>query len=198
LRIPFRYIHIDTFLQINDQINTVLNRYEAFKKGDYVTSSNPIPAELGGRSSGNNNNDLSLIDLDESLSPKPKVGSSMTTTQDELAALFGPSLASSNPPVPPPAMGMMGFSAPQAFAAPIPSTNLGMGMNVNRMAMGMPPSGTPPLQPQLGSIMLPGTPQPVNAIASYIPQRPQSQPEASQAAKGSEGKDPFADLVELF
>ena len=34
------------FLQINDQINTVLNRYEAFKKGDYAAAANPIPAEL--------------------------------------------------------------------------------------------------------------------------------------------------------
>ncbi|THH01978.1 hypothetical protein EW026_g837 [Hermanssonia centrifuga] len=37
---------LDTFLQINDQINTVLNRYEAFKRGDYEAARNPIPAEL--------------------------------------------------------------------------------------------------------------------------------------------------------
>ncbi|KAG6892460.1 hypothetical protein C0993_003796, partial [Termitomyces sp. T159_Od127] len=36
---------LDTFLQMNDQINTVLSRYEAYKKGDYATASNPIPAE---------------------------------------------------------------------------------------------------------------------------------------------------------
>jgi len=78
---------------------------------------------------------VSLIDLDESLSPKPT-----TTTQDELAALFGPSLASWNAP-----------PAAPSLAAPIPSNRMGMGMNVNRMA-----SGTPPMQ---GTIMLPGTPQ---------------------------------------
>jgi ADP-ribosylation factor-binding protein GGA len=64
----------DTFLQINDQINTVINRYEAFQKGDYVTSSNPIPAELGGDAGA-----LSLIDLDDSA---PSGG------MDDLAGLF--------------------------------------------------------------------------------------------------------------
>ena len=39
---------IDIFLRINDQINTVLNRYEAFKKGDFSAAANPIPAELAG------------------------------------------------------------------------------------------------------------------------------------------------------
>ena len=39
---------LDIFLQINDQINTVLNRYDAFKKGDFTAAANPIPAELGG------------------------------------------------------------------------------------------------------------------------------------------------------
>ena len=37
---------LDIFLQMNDQINSVLNRYEAFKKGDYTTARNPIPEEL--------------------------------------------------------------------------------------------------------------------------------------------------------
>ncbi|CAA7262509.1 unnamed protein product [Cyclocybe aegerita] len=41
---------LDTFLQINDQINTVLDRYEAFKKGDYSFAANPIPRELAGSS----------------------------------------------------------------------------------------------------------------------------------------------------
>lgn len=39
---------LDIFLQINDQINTVLNRYDAFKKGDFTAAANPIPAELAG------------------------------------------------------------------------------------------------------------------------------------------------------
>jgi ADP-ribosylation factor-binding protein GGA len=35
------------FLQINDQINSVISRYEAFKCGDYVAAANPVPPELG-------------------------------------------------------------------------------------------------------------------------------------------------------
>lgn len=31
---------------MNDQLNSVLNRYEAFKKGDYSAAANPIPSEL--------------------------------------------------------------------------------------------------------------------------------------------------------
>ena len=34
------------FLQINDQINNVIARYEAFKRGDYDAGANPIPEEL--------------------------------------------------------------------------------------------------------------------------------------------------------
>jgi ADP-ribosylation factor-binding protein GGA len=140
---------IDTFLQINDQINTVLNRYEAFRKGDFVTSSNPIPAELAGSSS---NNDLSLIDLDEGGSPKVAPG---TSVQDELASLFGPP------------------SAGTTLAAPIPSTTLAAPIPTTGFAMSsmMQP-------PQVGSIMLPGTPQPTVAQQSR--------------------KDPFADLAGLF
>ena len=38
----------DIFLQMNDQINSFLNRYEAFKKGDFTAAANPIPTELAG------------------------------------------------------------------------------------------------------------------------------------------------------
>lgn len=31
---------------MNDQINSVLNRYESFKKGDFAAAANPIPREL--------------------------------------------------------------------------------------------------------------------------------------------------------
>lgn len=36
------------FLQINDQINNVLSRFEAFKKGDYTAVANAVPANLAG------------------------------------------------------------------------------------------------------------------------------------------------------
>lgn len=67
---------LDTFLQINDQINTVLARYEAFKTGNYTFASNPIPEELSGPS---------LIDLDESAPPTTTATSGAV---DELASLF--------------------------------------------------------------------------------------------------------------
>jgi ADP-ribosylation factor-binding protein GGA len=211
---------IDTFLQINDQINTVLNRYEAFKKGDYVTSSNPIPAELA-----SGKNDLSLIDLDESMSPKVP----STSAQDELASLFGPSLTPANPSMP--AM----QPASQMYASPIPSMGFGGGMGggislpTNNAALPQPTmqpsairlSGTPPLQ-QLGSIVLPSTPQIPATIPNFLggtgaatsitgmaPHRPQGQPQPlyqtqqqqpqqPSAQEQAQRKDPFADLVELF
>ncbi|KAF8965411.1 hypothetical protein BDZ97DRAFT_1812020 [Flammula alnicola] len=55
---------LDTFLQINDQINTVLTRYEAFKKGDYTFAANPIPQELSNNAGSSTG--VSLIDLDDS------------------------------------------------------------------------------------------------------------------------------------
>ncbi|EMD36193.1 hypothetical protein CERSUDRAFT_137817 [Gelatoporia subvermispora B] len=82
---------LDTFLQINDQINTVVERYEAFKKGDYAAASNPIPLELGGGAK----NDLSLIDFDDS-APSTSNGSTSggavsSSGVDELFSLFAPS-----------------------------------------------------------------------------------------------------------
>lgn len=44
----FYFCMLDIFLQMNDQMNSVLNRYEAFKKGDYAAAANPIPGELVG------------------------------------------------------------------------------------------------------------------------------------------------------
>ncbi|KIL65108.1 hypothetical protein M378DRAFT_186543 [Amanita muscaria Koide BX008] len=55
---------LDTFLQINDQINTVLDRYEAFKKGDYVAAKNPVPPELAAAAASSSQGD-SLIDFDD-------------------------------------------------------------------------------------------------------------------------------------
>ncbi|CCM03446.1 uncharacterized protein FIBRA_05579 [Fibroporia radiculosa] len=84
---------LDTFLQINDQLNSVLNRYECYKNGDYAAASNPIPPELG----GGRPNDLSLIDFDDS-SESANIGANSSsgvsghaTSIDELASLFGPS-----------------------------------------------------------------------------------------------------------
>lgn len=81
------------FLQINDQINTVLGRYESFKKGDYAAAANPIPQELASTST---RNELSLIDLDESASSNAATQPAPSGI-DDLDALFGPSPAATNP-----------------------------------------------------------------------------------------------------
>ena len=73
----------DTFLQINDQINTVLTRYDAFKKGDFSFASNPIPEELGAGSGSSQG--ISLIDFDD------RTPASSETTSDganDLSGLF--------------------------------------------------------------------------------------------------------------
>ena len=174
----------DTFLQINDSINTVLNRYEAFKKGDYSVAANPIPAELGPGSS--RQNDLSLIDFDD---PAPSNGSSGPSTTsggtniNELEDLFGsssaPAPSNPQPPSIPAGMGMggmqFGMGSTPAAAAHYPTS---MPFNVAGVAPGLgsmnmmgspslnvatrPVAGTPqpgPATPMQGSIHLPGTPQ---------------------------------------
>lgn len=195
-------VRADTFLQINDQINTVLNRYEAFKKGDYSFSSNPIPAELGGGTSAGGG--LSLIDFDDSAPTNG--GSGSAKPDDDLAGLFG-----SAPTAP-----------PQQSAPPI----------VNTSTKPTFPSQSPPSQqPQFGSIMLPGTPKPGSAETSRVaspnylnrgngngvgmgmgmsagmsmgamtPQARQQQPAApapQPTTNRSQSKDPFADLAGLF
>ena len=72
----------DTFLQINDQINTVLTRYDAFKKGDFSFASNPIPKELAAGSGASQG--VSLIDFDDSA----PTSSETTGGVDDLSGLF--------------------------------------------------------------------------------------------------------------
>ncbi|KAF8908157.1 VHS domain-containing protein [Gymnopilus junonius] len=191
---------LDTFLQINDQINTVLSRYEAFKKGDYSFAANPIPQELSnaGSSSGGG---TSLIDFDDS--PSSTNTTSGGNPANDLADLF-----SSPPPIqqqpqhfgggiqqmPLPmqaggAGGMMGINTlgmgyqqqlPQQsqsqpalqFHAPTPMFHNGSGMiRPNTMSPGQKTSVTPP-----ASIVLPGTPQPgPGGIRSQSQPQPQPQ-----------------------
>jgi len=70
---------LDTFLQINDQINTVLTRYDAFKKGDFSFASNPIPQELATGSGSSQG--ISLIDFDDS-------APASTSGDNDLSGLF--------------------------------------------------------------------------------------------------------------
>lgn len=65
-------------------MNSVLNRYDAFKRGDYAAASNPIPAELAGRA---NQQPMSLIDFDEEATQSSPAAGTATTGND-LADLF--------------------------------------------------------------------------------------------------------------
>src|ERR1700722_2081155 len=146
------FLFPDTFLQINDQINTVLNRYEAFKKGDYITSSNPIPSEYAqSASSSAGNNALSLIDLDDVVAV-PTSGVSLSSSSpggggggggiDDLVSLFG----SISPTAAAPAGGPPPIIPHSSSPSSLPSSS----------------SFSRPISPsqRVGAIVLPGTPQP--------------------------------------
>ncbi|KAL4258457.1 ADP-ribosylation factor-binding [Pleurotus pulmonarius] len=153
---------LDTFLQINDQINSVLNRYDAFKRGDYSVASNPIPAEsaAGARTA----NDLSLIDFDDGVGGDVNGGGTVSGGGDDLAGLFGGGPASTSTAAPP--ISMPSFMAPSQFAG----TNT-FGSSPTQVpsmsAYGQPQSQTP------NPIMLPGTPKPT--IGTFA-QNMQTQP----------------------
>ncbi|KAK0221926.1 VHS domain-containing protein [Armillaria fumosa] len=216
---------LDTFLQINDQINTALDRYEAYKKGDYATAANPIPTELSSA-----RNDLSLIDLDDST---PSSNSApMVSGPDDLAGLFG-SIQPQPQPVPqqfnanltatstyaPSPMGGAGtfnpLLRPTSMSPPVPSTTPpasimlpstpGAGSpsvpSYNRngsTGMGMG-SFSPPQQsftPMQGSIQtLQTTPYQPQQFQQPAQSHQQPPPQQQQS---NQGKDPFDDLVGLF
>jgi ADP-ribosylation factor-binding protein GGA len=147
---PFIYIYTynvlkDTFLQINDQINTVLTRYDAFKKGDFSFASNPIPQELA--SGSGSSQGISLIDFDDSA----PASSETTGGGNDLSGLFS-YVAQPGAQVP-------AQYQPQQQQQPQPSTyaptplfynNNGGGMNTfmhstsNSMTPHRQLSGTPP------------------------------------------------------
>ncbi|OJT01763.1 hypothetical protein TRAPUB_7819 [Trametes pubescens] len=160
---------LNLFLQINDQINTVLNRYEAYKKGDFSAASNPIPPELSNGASGSGTQAVSLIDFDDT----PAQSAQPSGGLDDLASLFGSTPAQTAPSIPAAAPGQ------GMYGAPMGPMGLGMNMNINMMASApatpayqspqpIPSQSTsnstragtvsPPTGPQLGSIRL-GTPQ---------------------------------------
>ncbi|KAJ3990121.1 VHS domain-containing protein [Lentinula detonsa] len=136
---------LDTFLQMNDQINTVINRYEAFKKGDYSFASNPIPAELSNSASAG----LSLIDFDESTAATNATSANTststaptTTTPNDLMGLFSTSAPISSKPSP-----LSNLSNPMSNAMPVMESRIGLGlpgMNVGASTPPIPPTFTPP------------------------------------------------------
>ncbi|KZT64159.1 VHS-domain-containing protein [Daedalea quercina L-15889] len=125
---------LNTFLQINDQINTVLNRYESYKKGDYTAAANPVPPELTAAAQND-----SLIDFDDGPASAPaQPNQQQHPPLDDLASLFGPS----------PATAQMQFQTqpPQAMGMQQPMTSgmsgMGAGMHMGSgmgMGMGMGP-----------------------------------------------------------
>ncbi len=158
----------DTYLQTNDQINSVLSRYDAFKRGETPPAS--IPAEF-------------LPDKNEPLSLPllPNVTSNQRNSAISpqfSSPLLGTSTPSSRP-------------QPQFGQIKLPST--------------------PPLQNQLqGSGRVVGSPSVAparaspsgNLAATSTPQQPLV-PQATSAppipqVSTPQGKDPFADLAELF
>ncbi|KAJ3513026.1 hypothetical protein NLJ89_g3180 [Agrocybe chaxingu] len=120
---------LDTFLQINDQINTVLDRYEAFKKGDYTFAANPIPRELAG-SSTDAGQGISLIDFDDT--PAPTGGTAAAT--NDLSGLFA---APIQQPIQQPQ---------QQFGYGMPAGGFGMGVQQPQLQQ-LQQQQSPPQQP---------------------------------------------------
>jgi len=155
---------LDTFLQINDQINTVLSRYEAFKKGDFTFAANPIPQELSNNAASGS---LSLIDLDDT-------PAAAEVPSNDLSGLFSQpiQLQQQPQPQPPQFSGFPSGFAPQPTFAriqaqqpPVMQPHAPTPLSHNGSAFGRPNSMSPPVtQSQSAtppaSIALPGTPQP--------------------------------------
>ncbi|KAJ3886764.1 VHS domain-containing protein [Lentinula edodes] len=136
---------LDTFLQMNDQINSVLNRYEAFKKGDYSFAANPIPAELSNAGSASAGTGISLIDFDDSTNSTSATISTPTNTTPatsnsggDLMGLFGAPAPAATRPSPLSSLSSLShpISAP-VFASTPPigvmhgTSGAGMGMGMN-------------------------------------------------------------------
>lgn len=160
---------LDTFLKLNDQINTVLGRYDAWKRGDYEAAKNPIPAELS-----NSNAGVSLIDFDDSApSASGPAASGGQAALNDLETLFGPSGATqqthppgiaafssqfqTSPPTYPQSSGFGGVSAmghstggsPAAFnPSTPPQYHISSSTPSSSSPAGMIRLGTPQLQPQ--------------------------------------------------
>jgi len=150
-------------LQINDQINTVVTRYEAFKQGDYSTARNPIPKEFAGSSAGG----LSLIDLDEQDPTSSTIGTGIALSGNDLSGLFSAPVSLQPPQQPafgssmgaqPPAfhMGLQQTTFPQTQTfspTPVPANGGFLGSSITGLQQRPTQAGTPP-----ASIVLPATP----------------------------------------
>lgn len=135
---------IDTFLKLNDQINTVLGRYDAWKKGDYEAAKNPIPNELS-----NSNAGVSLIDFDDSSPSTSGAQGGTQTSLNDLESLFGPSSSAPPPHQPsnPQSQGISAFSMGAQYQTPTSTFPPSLGFSANSAMMsgtgGSPAMGTP-------------------------------------------------------
>jgi len=180
---------LDTFLHMNDLINSVLDRYERYKKGDY--SAAPLPTSVGGKSD--------LINFESEDAPSaPKGASSAVGTggsgrlTDELADLFGPPTTSSAP-APVSSFNLLATSGPSQ--APIPSAGFTFNQSLHQPALNnntpLMPFGTSTPPPGasssgganlLGGIALPSTP---NNFRSISPANPSPATVSSGSALGA-------------
>jgi len=125
---------LDTFLKLNDQINAVLARYDAWKRGDFEAAKNPIPSELSNSSS---NTGASLIDFDDSAPSNSGAATSAQGTMKELESLFGSSAA----PAPQPQntqtqpQGISAFSTGMGYQTTPPTYQSSSGFHNNAAMM---------------------------------------------------------------
>ncbi|KAL5483384.1 GGA2 [Sanghuangporus weigelae] len=176
---------LDIFLQTNDQINSVLNRYEAFKKGDYTAARNPIPAELASTS---RTQDTSLIDFDD----QSDQATNPNNPADDLASLFGPSKSTTSAPPSQPSFHQQpqqqyhpgvtiqhptpSISGPASngssntladlFSTPSPSPSQGGHGGMGSISLPWSPGPGPSTQPQ------PTSPTPTSTSTFQTPQQP--------------------------
>ncbi|KAJ7182614.1 VHS domain-containing protein [Mycena crocata] len=193
---------LDTLLQINDQINTVLGRYEAFQRGDYAAAASPVPDQFAAPTS--------LIDFDD-----PTPAASAPSATNDLDALFG--MGMSSPPVnlptssPPPVNPATRPSPPH----PQQQTHAQLGGSIMLPSTPTPGLAQPTRQPGLPGYFN-GTSaaqppsyfngaslaQPVVGQRVAQPMVPQQSPPIAQPRQqqtpAPQGKDPFADLAGLF
>ncbi|KAJ6551516.1 hypothetical protein B0H19DRAFT_951167 [Mycena capillaripes] len=180
---------LDTLLQINDQINTVLGRYDAFRRGDYAAAANPVPSQYAAPAP-------SLIDFDD---PTPAPGASSNAAND-LDMLFGGLGGAGSPPPVNPATRPIPTQSP-----PQPQTNAQVGGSImlpSTPTLGLaqvPRQQSPPGYFNPASAARPQQPPYFNGSSIAQPQVQQQQPpQQQQAAAPPQGKDPFADLAGLF
>ncbi|KAF7303751.1 VHS domain-containing protein [Mycena indigotica] len=162
---------LDTLLQLNDHMNTVLSRYDAFKRGDYAAAANPVPSQYSSQAA----NATSLIDFDDIAPP-----ATSSNPANELDGLFG--LGTLSTPT----------SSPPPINPATRPTNAQLGGSI--MLPSTPTPGVAAQQPTMfGHFQQSHSNGVMNGHSMPTPHQ-QSQPTTSQV----QGKDPFADLAGLF